>query len=266
MPHQVSRGRAGKGPGVRKEKRKTGTKSELVGRTKQAATSLSRMSEASMPLFPPRTHKSLRYHNNINLVMSSGTVTTAVFKVNDLFQPEASATHQPMGFDQMMVFYNHFAVDYTTITANFVNTAAGCVRVGIRLDASPTALTTIDRIIEFGGNTTDLLEAKNTYGCSKTLSASCDVAKVQGIPKQNITTDPNMRGDAGTSPAELSYFHVYCWDPNGQSGTVNVDFVLDYSSFFMEPRDFTTSTPLSRPTCTETKSPPCPPGWVCVRQ
>lgn len=219
--------------------------SNLVGGFKSAATSLSRVSEGFMPLFPVRTHKTLRYHTNVSVATTAGAVATYVFRANDLFDPDFTGTgHQPMGFDQMMVFYNHFAVDRCRILVNAANTAAGSLHAGIRLDASSSPLTSPDQILEFGGTTYDVLEAKNTYGSSKTFALSVDVARVQGIPRKNITTDPSLRGDAATSPIEVTYFHLFVWDPNSLSGTVNFDVILEQSAWFMEPRDASLSVPV----------------------
>jgi len=215
----------------------------LVGGFQNASSSLSRVSEGFLPLFPPSTVKTLRYHDNVTVSSIAGAVSTFVFAANDLFDPNVTGTgHQPMGFDQMMVFYNHFAVKSCRIKVNATNTSTGPYHVGIRLDASPTPLTVADRIIELGGVTFDNLEAKNTYGSSKSFELSVDIARIQGIPKKNITTDPNLRGDAATSPLELTYFHIFIWDPvTGSAGSVDLDVTLDYSSAFMEPRDATES-------------------------
>jgi len=266
LPNKKQRGkRNGKG---RSKRNPSGGKNLVGGFKPSAATSLSRVSEGFMPLFPPRTHKVLRYHTNVNITTSAGAVSTYIFRANDLFDPDFTSTgHQPMGFDQMMVFYNHFAVDRCRIKVNFNNTAAGCIHVGIRLDASSTPLTSSDQIIEFGGTTYDILEAKNTYGCTKTLELDVDIARVQGIPRKNITTDPNLRGDAATSPVEITYFHLFVWDPNGQSGTANCDVTLEQSSYFMEPRDATLSAPVlipKPPVVVEQKVPPVRSraGWL----
>lgn len=215
----------------------------LVGGLTSAGVSLSRVSEGFMPLFPARTHKVLRYHDSVTLTSTAGAVNNYVFRANDLFDPNFTGTgHQPMGFDQMMVFYNHFAVDKCKIVVNFNNQAAGSFHAGIRLDASSTVLTNPDQIIEFGFTTYDTLEAKGSYGSSKTLEMAVDIAKAQGIPRKNITTDPNMRGDAATTPQELSYFHLYIWDPvNSASASVIADVVMELSAWFMEPRDATVS-------------------------
>lgn len=195
-----------------------------------------------MPLFPVRTRKMLRYHTTVTVTVTAGAVGTHVFRANDLFDPDYTGTgHQPMGFDQMMVFYNHFAVSNCRIIVNITNTASTFMHAGIRLDASATPLTSADQILEFGGITYDAFEAKSTYGASKTLKSTVDIAKIQGIPRQNITTDPNLRGDAGTSPVEITYWHLLAWDPSGTSGAVSFDVTLEFLSYFMEPRDASVS-------------------------
>lgn len=244
--------------GSRRAKRTGGPKGQnLVGGFKSAATSLSRVSEGFMPLFPVRTHKTLRYHTNVSVATTAGAVATYIFRANDLFDPDFSGTgHQPMGFDQMMVFYNHFAVDRCRIIVNAANTAASSLHAGIRLDASSTPLTSPDQILEFGGTTYDVLEAKNAYGSSKTFMLDVDIARIQGIPRKNIATDPSLRGDAGTSPTELTYFHLFVWDPLSSNGTVNFDVTLEQSAYFLEPRDATLSTPVVVQPATEQKNAP----------
>jgi len=253
-----AKGKKGKGKGK--------SKSALVGGTKGALSSLSRISEATMPLFPARTHKILRYHQVVTIASTSGVVTNNVFALNSLFAPWVTTSgHQPMGFDQMMVFYNHYAVDRCVVHVNATNTSSTLFHAGIRLDASATPLTDLDRILEFGGVTYDALESKSTYGSSKTFEIDVDIAKVQGIPKKNITTDPNMRGDAGTSPSELSYVHLFACDPVfAASGTVVFDVVMDMHSWFMEPRDGVLSL-IHKPDEVKTV-PVAPSGWICVRK
>jgi len=247
------------GRGSQKQIGKSARAGDLVGGFKSAATSLSRVSEGFMPLFPPRVRKVLRYHTNVSVAITAGAVNNYIFRANDLFDPDLSGTgHQPMGFDQMMVFYNHFAVESCRICVNAANTAAGSLHAGVRLDASLTPLTSPDQIIEFGGTTYDVLEAKNAYGSSKTFDLTVDIPRIQGIPRQNITTDPNLRGDAGTSPVELTYFHLFAWDPNGISGTVNFDVILEFNAWFMEPRDGTLSAPRLLPKVLPGKPNPVP--------
>jgi len=146
-----------------------------------------------------------------------------------------------MGFDQMMTFYNHFAVEKAKIVCTFKNQGTGTMRCCIRLDANSTAITNPDQLLEYGGLTTDTLEAKGVYGANKSLAMTCDIPTIQGIPRRNITTDPNLRGDAATSPVEITYFHVQVWDPLSVGGTVGVDVIMEQTAHFMEPRDLTES-------------------------
>jgi len=218
----------------------------LVGGLRPAATSLSRISEGPMALFPPRTHKFLRYHENVTLSSTSGALSTYVFRANDLYDPNYTGTgHSAMGSDQMLIFYNHFCVDTCKVTVNCANTAAGSFHVGIRQDATFTALTDPNQMIEFGGITYDVLEAKNTYGSSKTMSMVFDIARIQGVDRRAIMNDSQLRGDATNFPLEITYIQLVAWDPNGLSGSINFDVVLEFGAWFLEPRDAVVSVPLA---------------------
>jgi len=212
--------------------------------TAGAMASLSFESVPWMPLFPATVVKQLRYSSNFSLNSTSGVPAWYVFRANDLFDPDFSGTgHQPMGFDQMMVFYNHFCVMESYITCVFKNTslASTVAQVGIRQDASSSTLSIIPEIIEFGGLVMDTLEGKSTYGADKCLKLALDVGKLQGVNRKALTADPTLRGDAATSPTEVTYFHVGLWDSAGVSQTCNVDVILEQRAYFMEPRDATES-------------------------
>jgi hypothetical protein len=73
------------------------------------------------------------------------------------------------------------------------------------------------------------------------MSMTADIAKIQGVSRNAITADPTLRGDAATSPTEVTYFHITMWDTTGATGSAEVDIVLEQVAVFMEPRDFTES-------------------------
>lgn len=264
FPSKNARGSVKRRPGSTNNT--SAVRGNLTGMQLNAVSSLTRVSESYMPLFPPRTQKILRYATNVGIAVSGGAVTTHVFRANDLFDPDYTATgHQPMGFDQMMVFYNHFHVTRSSIKVVANNTAAGCIHAGVRVDASLTPLTSADQIREFGGCTIEILEAKNTYGCAKEFSMSADINRLQGIwPRSAIVADAALGGDAGTSPVENTYYHVFAYDPNSISGTVNYDVIIEFEAIFSEPRDATLSLTKTVKPPLENKEPPPTGKWVLV--
>lgn len=142
-----------------------------------------------------------------------------------------------MGFDQMMLFYNHFCVIKSNIKVVFRQLSAQKAQVSLRQDASSTPITVIDRIIEMGGNQLEWLEASGIQGDQKTLELSIDVPRLQGITWQTALSDPTLRGDAATSPTEVSYFHLQAWDSGAASSSIVADVVLEQIAYFMEPRN-----------------------------
>lgn len=199
--------------------------------------------EPWMPIFPASITKRLRYSTTCAIGATSGAITTTqVFRANDLFDPDYTGSgHQPMGFDQMMVWYNHFTVRKARIRVVAKNNASGSPTVCVRMDGNLTPITVIDRVVELGGCVTETLEAKGGYGANKVLELSVDIAQLQGVSPKTITADANLRGDAATSPVEITYFHICCWDTLGTTASVEVDVILDQLATFYEPRDITES-------------------------
>jgi len=205
-------------------------------------SSLTAISEAAMPLFNTFEKRRLRYSTNISITSSTGVPAFKIFSVNGLFDPDISGTgHQPAGFDQMMVFFNHYCGLSARIKVLCKNTNANTLTVGIRQDADTSPLTVIDQIIEDGGVVYDNLEAKGVYGANKTLQMSCSILKLQGLSLSNFCADSTLRGSAAANPTEQSYFHLGVWDSSGTGGTVNMDVVIDFVAMFLEPRDATES-------------------------
>jgi hypothetical protein len=195
-----------------------------------------------MPLFPARTTKTLRYSGNFGLSSTSGVVASYVLRANDLFDPDFTGTgHQPMGFDQMMVFYNHFCVTHARLVVTAKAATGTASTVAVRVDASSTPLTVIDQIIEFGGLVQVELESIGNFGANKVLELRASIPKLQGVSMSAMTADPTLRGDAATSPTEISYFHIQCWNAAGVTSAVNISFILEQRAVFMEPRDATES-------------------------
>lgn len=214
----------------------------MVGGGIAAGASLTRISESFMPLFPAKVKKTLRYQEYVTLTSTGGTLNSYVFSANGLYDPNITGTgHSPMGFDQMMIFFEHYVVEFARITVNFNNTATGCMMAGIRMDPNFTGLSNIQQMLEFGGITFDNFEAKNTYGCTKTMKMGCSIGKIQGVSRSALTADVNLRGDVASNPSEQTYFHLVAWDPNSLTGSFTCDVIIEYDAIFTEPRVATQS-------------------------
>lgn len=237
--HKGSKRRDGNGRPKKNRNGKNRASRDLVGGGKSASSTPTRITESWMPLFPSSITKTLRYSTSFNLGAAVGAVSTYVFRANDLFDPDFTGTgHQPMGFDQLMLWYNHFCVIRARIKVTFKNYGTTTVCAAVRQDASPTPITVIDRIIEDGALTMDTLEMKAVSGSNTTLSMDISMCRLQGVSRSAITADPTLRGDSATSPTEVSYFHVACWDTTALATTnVYCDVVLEQTAVFMEPRD-----------------------------
>lgn len=241
-PAQQAKQRASVSRSTRKPARKPRRKTaNLVDDMKGSASSL--IKEPWMPIFPATITKRLRYSTAFVLSSVSGAVTgTYVFRANDLYDPDFTGTgHQPMGFDQLMQWYNHFVVTWAKITLVFKNGLATSPTVCLRVDADSTALTVIDRIVEVGGCVHENLEHTGQFGANKTLSMVANIPKLQGVSRAAITANPSLQGSSAASPAELSYFHVSMWDTLGLTGSAIVDVILEQVATFIEPRNMVQS-------------------------
>lgn len=199
------------------------------------------INERSMPLFAARTTKRLRYASSGALSSTSGAVATYIFSVNGLFDPDITSTgHQPMGFDQMMVSYNHYYVTSARITVTFRNqtgNATPVVSISVMPDTTP--ITVSDRIVEFGDVNMTTLESKAVAGSVKTLQQSVSMRRIMGV--DDVVDNSELRGDAASNPTEQTYFHVQTWNNDVFTCSINFDVVIDYTAIFAEPRVLTES-------------------------
>ena len=154
----------------------------------------------------------LRYVQQFDLDASSLINNSRVFRANSIFDPDFTGVgHQPLGHDQWAVFYDHYNVVGSKITAKFISTSAasniGASVVGILLRDSSTLVPV----------PTDIMEQTNSgYGIMtnsgatqvKTIVKGFSCKKFFGL--KDIADNRAMVGAAfGSNPSEDAYFHVY---------------------------------------------------------
>lgn len=195
------------------------------------------MNIRSMPLFGIRTRRNIPYANSfIQVTSGAGTAGAYVFSVNGAYDPNiTSSGGQPMGFDQMMLFYNHYTVLRSRIRVVACSTTSANPVVALTVTGSATPLTSVEQIMEVGRVNFVWLSGTGVYGNKAVLRAKCDAMKFQG--GVIAMDDPNMRGDAATNPTEQMYYIIYVWNPiDSTVVSASLSVFLEFDTVFHEPR------------------------------
>lgn len=226
--------RSGKGGAVR------GT-DETKGNSVMGTSNSLTYNIKAMPLFPVRKKCMLRYADYFALTSTAGAVASYVFTCNGLYDPNVTGTgHQPAGFDQMMLSYEHYCVVRSRIGCTFLNTSTTTApTVSVSLEAASTPRTIIGEIIEDGMIKTVRLYGAAIAGSMATLNLACDVAKFGGV--RQLLDNPEYHGTVAANPTEQSYFHIQCFANNGDTSVVQVEVVLEFEAWFIEPRNLSQS-------------------------
>jgi len=200
----------------------------------------------SMSAFPLRVRRILRYAQTNNLDVANFGSALQVFRANSLYDPDFTGSgHQPNGFDQLMVAYNHYTVTRARINVRVlqVGTGGGAIEPGaIVLGYSdngnfmasqadyPTAVEKRNVFASaFYGNATS---TGNTF----TISGSLDIAALLGKTPQQLIEMANLRGDSSNNPAEVFYFEVGLFSFSSNPGAITVISTVEFDAVFTEPK------------------------------
>jgi hypothetical protein len=225
--------------------------------TLQSGPSPSKTAREHIPIFAQRQKVSgqLYYNYQVSLTsVSPGLPNVDFYWANSVYDPDSSGVgHQAMGFDQMMVFYEHFAVTKSSAECSFFNNSTFPMRVGIYLSPDAVALSDPIKLMENGLCATAVVDAVaqgTSFGGSgeriKTVRLDCDVVKYFGKRSElDLLDDEKMTGTVAADPAEGVYFGVVAWS-HGTAAAVDVsyDILLSYDTIYFEPRKATVSSSL----------------------
>lgn len=196
------------------------------------------------PLFPACTNvMRLPYYTNTGLAVPvTGLAINHIFSANGLYDPDITATGtQPMGFDQMMVFYEHYTVTKAKIYVtfrNFSTTMSPIVFIAVRGDL--TGFTDPKTIMETGNTVSTQLMPASITGSLKELAIEVDVRRFLGI--DDLKDSHDARGDIASNPTEGVFFHVGGFNNEAASaGSVNFQVRIEYHALFSESRVITPS-------------------------
>lgn len=217
-------------------------RSGATGTTERGKLSGTAVTESFVPLFPAKTTKWLRYCDDFSLSSSLGVMTTYVYSANGLYDPNITGTgHQPMGFDTMMSYYEHYHVERCRWKAVFRNTGNDGGFCGARVDADVTPLSNYIQALENGRMVYDILDKTGTTYSWKQLQGEVNLLTLAGLTRTNFLADGNLRGTAAANPSEQTYLHFSLWNPLGSNAICDVSLTLEFLAVFTEPRPLTQS-------------------------
>lgn len=174
----------------------------------------------------------LRYVEPLSLNPGlSGTAATHVYCANGAADPNVTTGgHQPRGFDQLMLLYDHYVVLGAKITVDFApQTQTVPVICGINLKDDSSIYTNPNDYQEAGYCTTKIMGASQaSNGCKLTMNFSTK----RFLGRSNVLSDPDLKGTSGLNPTEQAYFHVWAaaldgsTDLNPMFTTVRIDYLV----------------------------------------
>lgn len=188
----------------------------------------------------------LRYCQEFSLNPVAASTDVQVFRANCCYDPDFTGLgHQPIGFDQLMLAYDHFSVLGSSIRV--INTSPVTTNVtpaywGVLLSdngTSAAAASNIEHLMELPGQ----LMSQGMAGYvwtrghkqGNTLTRKFSAKKFFG--KKNIIGAADYRGNAGASPNEQAFFEVWAASPHGvDPGLCYFRVVLDLIVAFTEPK------------------------------
>lgn len=184
-----------------------------------------------------------RYCQVVSIDPSQGVAAAWAFSANGCYDPDISGTgHQPMGFDQMTTFYNHYEVigSKIRITPHLAGEGAG-FNYGIKLDDNGVLSTgDLNGVLELPMNNWkswagpytsrgDGFEVTNSFSRSKFFGEKAG--------------DRETWGDAGSNPTDQAYYLVWLSPLTSLQniGSVPVTVTIEYIVKWHEPKDLSMS-------------------------
>ena len=190
-----------------------------------------------LPLGEKFVFKTRYFTANLSLTTGAigGNAATSVFRANSLYDPFLSGLgHQPLGFDQIMPFYDHYCVIGAKIKVVFTNESEfRSPHIGVTLKDKPDVESDLRVIIENGQGAYGQLQGENGSG-QKALTASYSAKRMFG---GNPLANEDIKGQQGTNPTDGAYFHIWvASDSLVLPVTVDYTVQIEYTAILTEPK------------------------------
>lgn len=183
----------------------------------------------------------MKYVQHISLNASAGGSARNIFRANSCFDPDQTGTgHQPLGFDQWSIFYDHYTVVGSKCTVQFMSQgSSGSIDssvVGVFLSDNTSALPSVETLLEQPNSRHRMLTTTNASQ-KATVSKGFSAKKFFGL--QSIKDNRNLIGaSTSANPTEDAYFSVYqsSYDSNGilNPNEIKAVVTINYLVYFTE--------------------------------
>ena len=193
----------------------------------------------------------LRFVQDFTLNPDVGALATHYFKCNGCYDPDLTTlgNHQPRGFDQNMLAYEHFTVIGAKITVSVVPEVSGQVgntqtpfMWGVAITPTPalgTGMLNTCQVLEsnlagkqyrMAGQNTAAGSAVNAPMMTRRFSSK------KYFGKSSLVGYGQFSGSAAADPNELAYFCIWggpiggaAVDPDGQHMLAQIEYIVVFS-------------------------------------
>lgn len=153
------------------------------------------------------------------------------FSCNGLFDPNITGTGtQPLYFDQMMTFYNHYYVDKSWMEVEIRGSTASKDLLVVGYVDDDTTTSGIVSAMQRPGAI--------SFTCNPGVSMPCPKLKLAWNADKTFgattASNPSFRGNATTNPEEESYYTIQISDSGLGSFDLPVKVRIWYSCIFTE--------------------------------
>lgn len=222
----------------RKPKRRVPKKTRARGRATPKYKSGRTMQVGRSPFAKSQVVR-LRYCELVSINPPGVAASSYIFSANGVYDPNITGTgHQPIGFDEWMLRYNHFTVLGSKMTARFTGQSAAVtdqIFVAVLLKASPTIDTNnFETLVEQNGGKYKFVSGITGANASKVCVSKFSPKKFFSISNPDQS---QYRGDAANNPNEQAYYHLIAASTNFQDPvSMAITVVIDYMVLFTEPK------------------------------
>lgn len=176
-----------------------------------------------------------RYQENGSLNPTALGTAVQVFSANGVYDPNITGVgHQPRGFDELMLLYDHAVVIACKVTIDFYAKASETVNTLCGVAVRDFTTTDNDNGYIEGGH---CLYKIVPFGTGYQSRIVMNVNPNKFLGRASPMSDPNLKNSSSSNPTEQAYFHVFVAGPDSSDpGAYNFSILLEYTTVLLEPK------------------------------